>query len=38
LAPLGYALIAPFIKPRTHAGRLLDEQLEIADQMENEKS
>jgi Cu/Ag efflux pump CusA len=37
LAPLGYALIAPFIKPRAHAGRLLDEQLEIAEQLGNEK-
>jgi HAE1 family hydrophobic/amphiphilic exporter-1 len=37
LAPLGYALIAPFIKPRAHAGRLLDEQLEIAEQLGSEK-
>ena len=27
LAPLGYALIAPHIKPRAHSGRILEEQL-----------
>jgi multidrug efflux pump subunit AcrB len=36
LAPLGYALIAPFIKPRAHAGKLLDEQLANAEKMENQ--
>lgn len=30
LAPLGYALIAPHIKPRAHAGKLLDQQLKDA--------
>ncbi len=30
LAPLGYALIAPHIKPRTHAGQELEKQLERA--------
>lgn len=30
LAPLGYALIAPMVKPRAHAGERLEEQLEGA--------
>ena len=28
LAPLGYSLIAPHIKPRSHAGMELEQQLE----------
>lgn len=31
LAPLGYALIAPFIKPRAHSGTMLDEQMDKAE-------
>jgi multidrug efflux pump subunit AcrB len=31
LAPLGYALIAPLLKPRAHAGKALEEQLERAE-------
>lgn len=31
LAPLGYALLAPYIKPRAHAGKILDEQLAAAE-------
>ena len=31
LAPLGYAMIAPYMKPRAHSGRMLDEQLERAE-------
>jgi hydrophobe/amphiphile efflux-1 (HAE1) family protein len=38
LAPLGYALMAPFIKPRAHAGKILDEQLERAEKMQSSKS
>lgn len=30
LAPLGYAIIAPYLKPRAHAGRQLEEQLSKA--------
>ncbi len=32
LAPLGYALLAPYIKPRAHAGQELERQLEKAEQ------
>jgi HAE1 family hydrophobic/amphiphilic exporter-1 len=38
LAPLGYALMAPFIKPRAHAGKILNEQLERAEKMQSSKS
>lgn len=31
LAPLGYALLAPYIKPRAHAGEELERQLERAE-------
>ena len=31
LAPLGYALLAPYIKPRAHTGKILDEQLAAAE-------
>ena len=34
LAPLGYAIIAPHIKPRAHAGRQLEEQLSDAEAQE----
>jgi len=34
LAPLGYALIAPFIKPRAHAGEILTGQLRRAAEKE----
>ncbi len=32
LAPLSYSLIAPFVKPRSHAGKLLEEELNQAKQ------
>lgn len=32
LTPLGYSLIAPYIKPRTHSGKQLEEELENAGQ------
>ncbi len=31
LTPLGYSLIAPFVKPRSHAGQQLEEQLRKAE-------
>lgn len=31
LAPLGYALIAPYVKPRSHAGEQLNEELQRAE-------
>lgn len=31
LTPLGYSLIAPYIKPRTHSGKQLEEELEKAE-------
>ena len=34
LAPLGYVLIAPLVKPRAHAGEQLKEQLESASKMQ----
>ena len=30
VAPLGYSLIAPHLKPRAHAGRMLAEQMQKA--------